>query len=173
MGDGRRWRQIALIYLVLQLAGCATETPPPVSQPPLRGNAAAAQTALRLQGQPYRYGGESPAEGFDCSGLVQYVYRLHGIRLPRTTRELAQRLPVIPPEYRQPGDLLFFTLDDKPLSHVAIYVGDNRFVHAPSSETGRVMLSSLNQSYWQQHFAAVRRPVNRYAADHLPANLMC
>jgi cell wall-associated NlpC family hydrolase len=122
------------------------------------GNVQAVADALQLQGQPYVNGGESPQEGFDCSGLVFYVYNKQGLRLPRDTASLAKQLLPVKPEQRQPGDLLFFTMNSKPLSHVAIYVGQDRFVHAPSSRTGRVMTSDLKTPYWQQRFAAVRRP---------------
>lgn len=111
-----------------------------------------------MQGQPYAYGGQSPQEGFDCSGLVVYVYNRQGLRLPRTSQSLAKKLPMVNPEHRLPGDLLFFNTD-KPFSHVGIYVGDDNFVHAPSSRTGRVMLSSLRQPYWRERFIGVRRPL--------------
>lgn len=157
---------LSLLLLAL-LAGCAgTDKAPLKITPPTlasQGNARAASDALQLQGQPYVYGGESPAEGFDCSGLVVYVYHRQGLRLPRDTQSLAYRLPTIQPENRQPGDLLFFNTDGKLFSHVGIYVGDNSFVHAPSSRTGRVMLSSLNQPYWRERFVAVRRPLLRQA----------
>ena len=149
---------LPLLMTLALLSGCASTEKPPltdkISEP---ANARAANDALQLQGQPYAYGGASPREGFDCSGLVVYVYNRQGLRLPRTAQSLAQRLPAVPPEQRQPGDLLFFHTD-KPFSHVGIYVGDDNFVHAPSSRTGRVMLSSLRQHYWRERFIGVRRP---------------
>ncbi|BBL72414.1 hypothetical protein MoryE10_30200 [Methylogaea oryzae] len=113
--------------------------------------------ALRLQGQPYRYGGETPEEGFDCSGLVQYVYARHGVRLPRDTQSMAQQLPEVSTGQRQPGDLLFFNTEGKPFSHVGLYIGEDSFVHAPRN--GRqVMRSSLAQPYWLTRLVGVRRP---------------
>jgi cell wall-associated NlpC family hydrolase len=166
---------IKFALLLLLLSGCAsTEKETPVlldSQPPLvAGNIQAVQDALQLQGYRYRYGGKSPIEGFDCSGLVVYVYDRQGLKLPRTTQMLARQLPAVPLDQRQPGDLLFFHTE-KPYSHVGIYVGDDNFVHAPSTRTGKVMLSSLQQPYWHKRFIGVRRPIvfealslNQYAS---------
>ena len=152
-----------LLWLLLLLAGCASNDKAPLSVLPDGsnggGNIRAASDALQLQGWPYVYGGESPNEGFDCSGLVVYVYHRQGLRLPRDTQSLARYLPMVQPEQRQPGDLLFFNTSGKPFSHVGIYVGGDDFVHAPSSRTGRVMRSSLSQPYWRERFIGVRRPV--------------
>lgn len=148
------------LLLLLLLSGCAgtdksrITTPEPAQQ---SGNIQAANEALGLQGYPYLYGGESPQEGFDCSGLVFYVYQRQGIKLPRTAQALAQNLPPVALALRQPGDLLFFHTS-KAFSHVGIYVGDDNFVHAPSSRTGRVMVSNLQQAYWRDRFIGVRRP---------------
>ncbi len=152
--------RLLLAFLVL-LSGCAgTDKPPLKSGYPTEGagNTQAVIDAMSLQGHPYVYGGKSPREGFDCSGLVVYVYNRQGLKLPRSTQSLAQQLPDISPEHKQPGDLLFFNVA-KPFSHVGIYVGDDHFVHAPSSRTGKVMVSSLRQPYWRERFVAVRRPL--------------
>jgi len=151
-----------LIFFVAQLTGCATNEKPAISASPANsaspGNSKAVNEALQLQGHPYVPGGESPTEGFDCSGLVFYVYNKQGLKLPRDTWSLANQLPSVQMDQRQPGDLLFFTIDAKPFAHVGIYVGQDKFVHAPSSRTGRVMMSDLKQSYWRERFTAVRRP---------------
>lgn len=140
------------------LAGCAStdkvSLKPPISD---QGNSRAVMEALQLQGRPYVYGGKSPEQGFDCSGLVVYVYNQQGIKLPRTTQSLVQQLPGVKPELRQPGDLLFFNTE-KPYSHVGIYIGNDDFVHAPSARTGKVMVSNLQNPYWRERFMAVRRP---------------
>lgn len=155
-------RSMLLIAIVAGLlSGCAGSDKQPLSivpAKPLAGNSRAVNDALQLQGRPYVFGGQSPESGFDCSGLVFYVYGRQGLRLPRDTQSLAQQLPEVRPEYRQPGDLLFFSLSGKAYSHVGIYVGDDLFVHAPSAKTGRVMTSSLSQPYWRERFVAVRRP---------------
>ncbi|QPK62787.1 C40 family peptidase [Methylomonas sp. LL1] len=155
----RHHLNLSLVLLMLLLSGCASTDKPPVAgiYPAGMGNARAVADAMQLQGHPYVYGGKSPREGFDCSGLVVYVYDQQGLRLPRTTQSLARQLPGVNPDQRLPGDLLFFNTD-KPFSHVGIYVGDDNFVHAPSARTGRVMLSSLRQPYWRERFMAVRRP---------------
>ncbi len=150
--------------MLSQLIGCASNEKPPLTVLPTTegGNRIAANDALQLRGMPYVYGGESPSQGFDCSGLVYYVYNRQGVRLPRDTQSLARQLPAVQPEQRQPGDLLFFTTD-RPFSHVGIYIGGEQFVHAPSSRTGQVMVSDLRQPYWRERFIGVRRPVARYS----------
>ncbi len=119
--------------------------------------------ALSLRGAPYRYGGESPASGFDCSGFVRHVYARQGILLPRSAQQMARRLPTVGTHEMRPGDLLFFDLDGR-YSHVGIYVGGEGFVHAPSRRTGRVIRSRLDLRYWREHFSGVRRPRMRSAA---------
>jgi cell wall-associated NlpC family hydrolase len=152
---------IALLVIVAQLSGCATHEKAALSALPTditMANRQAANDAMQLQGQPYVWGGESPIEGFDCSGLVYYVYNKQGVRLPRDTWSLANQLPSVQINQRQPGDLVFFNTSSKPFSHVGIYVGEDRFVHAPSTRTGRVMMSDLKQPYWRERLIAVRRP---------------
>ncbi len=156
--------QLLAALVLSQLTGCASNEKAALTAVPTPdgGNQIAVTEALQLQGRPYVYGGESPSQGFDCSGLVYYVYNRQGMRLPRDTQSLARQLPAIQPEQRQPGDLLFFNTD-RPFSHVGIYVGDERFVHAPSARTGRVMVSDLRQPYWRERFMGVRRPQARYS----------
>ncbi|WP_427501146.1 C40 family peptidase [Methylomonas sp. MED-D] len=156
---------LPIALLAALLAGCAGDDKKALNIAPQAIPADAPKVvaeALQLQGRPYVYGGASPSQGFDCSGLVYYVYNRQGLRLPRDTFSLATQLPAVHPEQRRPGDLLFFNTD-KPYSHVGIYVGDDRFVHAPSSRTGRVMVSDLNQPYWRERFIGVRRPPSQPA----------
>jgi murein DD-endopeptidase len=120
--------------------------------------AGAARHALGMQGKPYRYGGNTP-RGFDCSGLVQYSYGRVGVHLPRSTEGLwAGSHPVSSREIR-PGDLLFFNQEGKRNSHVGLYIGGNRFVHARSSGK-HVSTASLSDPYWHQHFTGARRPLS-------------
>jgi cell wall-associated NlpC family hydrolase len=119
--------------------------------------ASAARTALTMRGKPYRYGGYSP-QGFDCSGLVHYSYSQAGGSLPRNTNGLWVRSRGIDRGEIRPGDLLFFNQEGKRNSHVGIYIGGNRFVHAPSSGK-QVSTASLSDPYWRQYFSAARRPV--------------
>ena len=114
--------------------------------------------AIGLVGTPYHFGGASPEGGFDCSGLVQFVYRdSAGIRLPRSTRELvAMDAPEVAREQLQPGDLVFFSPGGGPPSHIGIYVGEGRFVHAPSTG-GTVRLDLLDSDYWRRAYVGARR----------------
>jgi cell wall-associated NlpC family hydrolase len=163
-----------LISVLSGLAGCAITTKAPA--PTWAGSNAVVRYALSLQGVPYVWGKDSPREGFDCSGFVKHVYEKHGVKLPRTVREMVAELPEVPKDRRRPGDLLFFRTEGRFPSHVGIYVGGESFVHAPSRRSGRVMVSNLRQPYWWQHFLAVRRvwtewskPVDAVAnADFVP-----
>lgn len=116
------------------------------------------QYALSLQGTPYQYGKASPQEGFDCSGFVQHVYERYGVYLPRTAQEMARILPQIDKHDLRSGDLVFFDTDGSTFSHVGLVVKNDEFVHASSSRTGKVLVSSLNNRYWREHFSGARRP---------------
>ena len=113
--------------------------------------------ALGLVGTPYRYGGNTPEGGFDCSGLVTYVYRdMLDLRLPRTSRELAgARGERVDDDRLAAADLVFFGSGED-VSHVGIYVGEGRFVHAPSTG-GTVRLDRLDGVYWRDHFRGALR----------------
>ncbi len=110
-------------------------------------------TALQMVGVPYRYGGEAP-DGFDCSGLVQYAYRSAGVSVPRTARaQLDATTPVALAKARE-GDLIFFRSKD--YSHVGIYLGQGRFVHAPS--TGNtVSIASFGDAWYRRNFVRAGR----------------
>ena len=113
--------------------------------------------AISLVGTPYRYGGNTPEGGFDCSGLVNYVFRdMLDLKLPRTSRDLAAyQGPKIEPRRLAAADLVFFGSGSQ-VTHVGIYVGEGRFVHAPSSG-GTVRLDHLDGSYWRQHYSGAKR----------------
>lgn len=115
--------------------------------------------AISLVGTPYRWGGNTPEGGFDCSGLVNYVYRdMLDLRLPRTSRALAAyQGPRIAPDRLAPADLVFFGSRGQ-VSHVGIYVGEGRFVHAPSTG-GTVRLDRLDGPYWRDHYSGAKRVV--------------
>ena len=113
--------------------------------------------AISLVGTPYRYGGNTPETGFDCSGLVNYVYRdMLDLRLPRTSRELAAyQGPKVDPARLATADLVFFGSAGV-VTHVGIYVGEGRFVHAPTTG-GTVRLDHLDNSYWRRTYTGARR----------------
>jgi cell wall-associated NlpC family hydrolase len=115
--------------------------------------------ALGLIGVDYRYGGETPESGVDCSGLVRYVFQqVTGVTLPRTSKELSRLGNNVASADLVPGDLVFFNTRRLPFSHVGIYLGDNRFIHAPSTGS-EVEIARLSESYWQKHFNGARRLV--------------
>lgn len=112
--------------------------------------------AIGLVGTPYRYGGNTPATGFDCSGLVNFVFHdMDHLALPRTARDIAALpVPRIRDAHLAPADLLFF--GDTQVDHVGIYVGQGRFVHAPNTG-GTVRLDDLNGYYWRERYLGARR----------------
>ncbi|MBX9817284.1 MAG: C40 family peptidase [Burkholderiaceae bacterium] len=113
--------------------------------------------ALGLVGTPYRYGGNTPESGFDCSGLIGYVYRNQvGTAPPRTVAQLSGWGQVIDGSELRTGDLVVFGRGRNP-SHAGIYVGEGRFVHAPSTG-GTVRMDHLESKYWARQNAAFRRP---------------
>ena len=151
----------SVLALATAAGGCASQTvhPPPHravvqvrNKPPQHPGATIAAAQV---GTPYRYGGTSPG-GFDCSGLVYYAYRKAGIRVPRSTQAQLRHARHIALSQLQPGDLLFFKLDRRPVSHVGIYTGNGRFIHAPSNGK-RVSFTTMDDPYWQAHFVAAGR----------------
>lgn len=172
---GRQARQLLLGTVILMLAACSSA--PHRSEPtykdshssladlPARGPSANGGTAndvlfraIALVGTPYRWGGNTPDGGFDCSGLVDYIYRnAAGLMLPHSSREMSQ---LNGQRVRQmtdlvSGDLVFFAGNDG-ISHVGVYVGKGRFVHAPNSG-GTVRLDDIDGPYWRDHFAFGKR----------------
>ena len=120
--------------------------------------------AVSLVGSPYRLGGTSPETGVDCSGFVGHVFRqTTGLQLPRDSRAISEATQPLAQDELQPGDLVFFNTLQRAFSHVGIYLGDDRFVHASSSRTGMVMVSRLKDRYWREHFDGARR-----AAESVP-----
>ncbi len=155
-------RLLCLLLLVL-LGACSSRGPQPLPDTPSSHAPAAAEEvllrAIGLVGTPYRWGGNTPDSGFDCSGLIGYVFRnAAGLQLPRTTREMSDlRVPQVARQQLRSGDLVFFaTNGGRQVSHAGIYVGDGRFVHAPSSG-GTVRLDRLDDGYWQRSYLSARR----------------
>lgn len=171
-GCGRLAPIAAAAIAVVVLTGCGREAARPTPQraqvvaqrawpavtpaDPVAANAVLMR-AISLVGTPYQYGGNTPQGGFDCSGLVNYVYSdMLDLKLPRTSRELAAyQGPRVAPEALATADLVFFGSGGQ-VSHVGIYVGEGRFVHAPSSG-GTVRLDHLDGSYWRRNYSGSRR----------------
>jgi len=151
----------SLAIAILALAGCSS-TP---QKAPVAGSGStrptadiagqAAGYAQTMIGKPYRYGGTSP-KGFDCSGLVFYSYKQAGVALPHSTEKQRSAARSIKMAELRRGDLLFFNQEGKKYGHVAIYVGDGKFVHAPSSGKS-VRSDRLDSAYWKKHLSEARR----------------
>jgi cell wall-associated NlpC family hydrolase len=153
-------RFMVVLALSLTLAACSSVRPArnetlstrvrPV--PP----AAAVSVAKKQIGVPYRYGGEDPRSGFDCSGLVWWTYKELGSSVPRSARTLFAAGRKVGRKDLKAGDLVFFNTGGKPPAHVAIITKPPKFVHAPSTG-GKVREDSLDESYWSTHFYGARR----------------
>ncbi|MDH0302697.1 MULTISPECIES: NlpC/P60 family protein [unclassified Pseudomonas] len=121
--------------------------------------------AVNVLGTPYRWGGSSPKKGFDCSGLVKYAFNdVADVDLPRTSNAMAQGQGVkVAKSDLKPGDLIFFNIKSRRVNHVAIYLGNDRFIHAP--RTGkRVSIDSLEKPYWQKHYVVAKRVLPKQQA---------
>lgn len=134
--------------------------PPPVTQTPQRASPEQSEMLFQVLtsiGVDYKYGGASHATGFDCSGLVAHVFREgYGITLPRNSFGQSQvGHPVLESELK-PGDLVFYNTLNKPFSHVGIYLGDGRFIHAPKTGSA-VRIESLKSAYWVKRWNGARR----------------
>lgn len=146
---------VLLVLLTGLLSACGSRPHKPSKAVAGQANAVLFR-AIGLVGTPYRYGGNTPDGGFDCSGLVGYVYReTAGLSLPRTTRQIAElRAPSVDQKHLIAGDLVFF--GKHKASHMGIYVGDGRFVHAPSTG-GTVRLDRLDGPYWNKNYLSAKR----------------
>lgn len=164
----RYFPRLLVILVLAMLAACGG--------PRVKPNAAAAQRytpplhqgevgpndilfrAIGLVGTPYHWGGNTPDSGFDCSGLIVYVFReIAGVSLPRTVQDIyAVNLSEVRRDRLQGGDLVFFNTGGRSVSHIGIYVGQDRFVHAPN-EGGTVRLDFLNNPYWDKHYSGAKR----------------
>ena len=122
---------------------------------PVADGYAIAGTALGLRGAPYRNGGSDPS-GFDCSGFVWYVLGQHGIRVGRTVGDQFREGTEVRADGIEPGDLLFFATQGSGASHVAMAIGGDEFVHAPSS-SGEVRVERLTAPYWSTRYLGARR----------------
>lgn len=150
----RGLKNIALAAFLVALAACGSDAALRQSGAEESPGHRAALAALAQVGVPYRYGGQSPS-GFDCSGLVHFAYLEAGLSVPRTTKQLWSAAETIERRELQAGDLLFFRIDGK-MSHVGMYLGQRRFVHAPQS--GRtVAVASLEMPFYRQALVRTAR----------------
>lgn len=172
------YRVLVLLVMAGASAACATRTAPAMARPspfplalspaslrpaPALSPSATAvsptdilQTALGFRGVPYRYGGESPTTGFDCSGFVRFVMAQHQLTLPRTAAEQFQIGRRVSARDVQAGDLVFFSTVAPGASHVGLAISKDEFVHAPAT-SGVVRVERLEWSYWQSRFVGARR----------------
>ena len=157
-------KTMVLAVLTVLTGACASTGGVPRPFPTPSGPASAvpdtratsvADIALAFRGVPYRNGGSDPS-GFDCSGFTQYVFAQHGIALPRSVEEQFEEGKKVKPRDLESGDLVFFKTVSRGPSHVGIIVGDDQFVHAPSSK-GVVRVERLSAEYWSKRFIAGRR----------------
>lgn len=159
------YRTVAALCLTALLASCATSPPrTPVAAPasPSVAWQAAEKSdevvmyAMGLMGTDYRFGGNNPESGLDCSGMVSYIYRQAvGLDLPHNAYQIAQLGRKIPVSELRPGDLVFFNTLHRPYSHVGIYIGNGRFIHAPATN-GKISISSLKSPYFAKRFDGAR-----------------
>ncbi len=158
--------------LCMQSAALAAPSPLESPAPGTSVVAAASHPAVELAktliGIPYRWAGADPLGGFDCSGLVYYVFNQLQVRLPRVPRDLFHRTEQIGRSELQPGDLLFFHTFAR-LSHVGIYIGEGRFIHAPRRGQ-TVKIESIDSKYYQKRYAGARRVMNPPALSTLRAD---
>lgn len=153
--------RFSLLFAVLLLSACSSvkkEVRTPDGHAP---SGSLTSYARSLIGVPYKYGGNSPDSGFDCSGFVGHVFkRSLGISLPRSAQQISrQGQPVKLAQLRE-GDLVFYDTNNQAYSHVGIYLGDDRFIHAPSSG-GSVRIENMDLDYWRKHFNGARRITSR------------
>lgn len=147
-------RALPALLLALLLSGCLSFGGGRSSEEVERIRQSVVVDALGQIGRPYRYGGTTP-EGFDCSGLVQYVFGQSGVKLPRSSRDQSEIGDDIDLDDAEPGDLLFYSFTGSRIDHVAIYLGDGQAVHAPAR--GRqVIVAPVAQKYWMKKFVEAR-----------------
>ncbi len=150
---GKFHKAVWLAVALLLMGGCAPtaklykQEAEPANSPARHALLSQAHHVLGIR---YKYGGETPNQGFDCSGLTQYVYRnANGIVIPRTAAQQSQASRTISFQQMKPGDLIFFRTSGRKINHVGIYIGRGQFIHAASGG-GKVTIDNLSKSYWQQ-----------------------
>jgi cell wall-associated NlpC family hydrolase len=148
--------------------GQSTNSSPPNTIPPAPTADDIVFQALALHGTEYKHGGKTPPAGLDCSGLVRYVFHeAQGLELPNTVRELARIGAAVKRDALQPGDLVFYNTLRRAFSHVGIYLGNNRFIHAPSTG-GEVRIDDMTTACWVRRFDGARRIIGQPLSQKAP-----
>ena len=164
--NGKPMRTLLACGLALSVAACGSLPQAPGQAPTTAPRAGKdgragpgheiALYALALIDTGYRFGGKNPEAGLDCSGMVSYIYnRAAGLKVAGSAADIARKGRPIDRRQLRPGDLVFFNTRNAPYSHVGLYIGDERFIHAPSTN-GRVRIDQLNARYYAQRFEAAR-----------------
>lgn len=174
MRGDRHVRRVAMALFAALLAASCASVPPAIAQEPAAAPADAIAGdvvlyALGFIGVPYRWGGNNPAQGFDCSGFVRHVYRsVPGVDLPRTSEAMSRNGRRVERVALAAGDLVFFNTLGRAWTHVGIYLGDGRFVHAPARR-GQVRIEGLDDPYWRPRYNGARRLIADPAGDPAPS----
>ena len=159
IADFRYIAKCGMLVLALLLAGCGGApaiAPQPIAPQNREQAGEVVMYALGLMDIDYRFGGKNPEGGLDCSGMVGYIYRnALGVELPPNAARIAQIGREIGTASLAPGDLVFFNTTGKRFSHVGIYLGEDRFIHAPSSN-GKIKISNLKSGYYAKRLEAAR-----------------
>lgn len=170
-------RRTAVLLALTLLAGCgilppseeaSLDEPMPDTVVVAPSSTLGAEPVILAMGMldvPYRKGGNTP-KGFDCSGLVYYVYRQLGVQVARSAQEQFRQAQPVTVDNLKPGDLVFYRLRTKAVSHVGIYVGEGRFIHAPSHGK-RVSYALMAEPYWQKRFIGAGRYSSSVAFNHV------
>jgi cell wall-associated NlpC family hydrolase len=157
----------ALPFLAILLVSCSSLPTPSSNQhtasaPSRDKGREVVMFAMALMDSDYHFGGSNPESGFDCSGMVSYIFqRAIGLKLPHSAAQMAKQGREVSLSKLSPGDLVFFNTRGWPFSHVGIYVGDSRFIHAPGQD-GKIKISNLKSVYYQKRLEAARTFLNSY-----------
>lgn len=159
MSGSSDMKQLIAILLLTTLSACGSAPKHGASPAPFSDEQMSelVMYAVSLSDTPYRYGGNSPENGFDCSGFVGHVFQHSlGIHLPRTSHDLSNIGKPIKSHQLRPGDLVFFNTQGHAYSHVGIFIGEEKFVHSPKTGS-RIRVERMNESYWASRYSGARR----------------
>lgn len=150
---------ILFAFLCLAAGGCGKSkihTSGTTGSPRAKSGAAVVATAKTQIGRPYKYGGASPKTGFDCSGLIAWSYKQHGINVPRQTKDQVVYGKAVKKSQLRPGDIVVFRISSRSGYHTGLYSGKGKFVHSPSSGK-KIREDSITTDYWKRRYVSARR----------------